>query len=115
MKEITIVAHTGIGKDRVKVGEKKVKIPTTFAEIKSGKFPGWDEQQTMDDAESSYVIREQRAMRPSSGGLTEEEKALLAEFRAKKSAPKKRVVRNPKREARENRQAVEAAATEEVK
>lgn len=104
MKEITIVAHSGIGRDRVKVGEEKHKIPTTFAEVKSGKFEGWDEAQTMDDAESSYVIRIQRSMRPS-GGLTDEEKAVLAEFRAKKAGAKKKAapkVRNRTREARES-------------
>lgn len=107
MKEITIVAHTGIGKDRVKVGEEKVKIPTTFAEVKSGKFEGWNEATTMGDAESTYVIRRQRNMRPT-GGLTEEEKAILAEFRAKKAKKPARKVRN---RTRENREAAAPAAT----
>ena len=115
MQKITIIAHSGIGADRVKVGEKEVTMPTTFAEVKSGKFEGWDEARTMARAIASAKIEEQRTMRPS-GGLDEEEKALLAEFRAKRAgkATKKKapVVRNRTREAREAAATTTTPATE---
>ena len=111
-RKITIVAHSGIGSDRVKVGEKDVLMPTTFAEVKSGKFEGWDEERTMARAIASAKIEEQRTMRPT-GGLDEEEKALLAAHRAKKAAAKKAPkVRNRTRETRQAAAAAAPATTE---
>lgn len=113
MKKITIVAHSGIGDARVKTGEKDVIVPTTFAEVKSGKFEGWTEESTMSMAIATKKIAEQRTMRPG-GGLDEEEKALLAEFRAKRAAKKAGAKKAPKvrNRTREAREAATTATTE---
>ena len=112
MKKITIVAHSGIGDARVKTGEKEVVMPTTFAEVKSGKFDGWTEERTMARAIASAKIEEQRTMRPG-GGLDEEEKALLAEFRAKRAAKASGAKKAPKvrNRTRETREAATAGTT----
>lgn len=83
METITISASTGVGTAKEYVGEISVNFPTTIDELKAwtpdGEKVALTEKEVLDLVRRSYVIDEQRKMRPN---LLKEKSEKLAALKA---------------------------------